>query len=382
MTELVIQSRGDSPAAALVEEGRLMAYFPLGRQPDLSPEAILLGRAGRVIKNLEALFVSLPGEQSGYLPFHDIPGGELPRSGELLLVQVKKPPQGDKAASLTMDIGLPGRYALLLPRGRRAHASARLQGEDKKALTALAARLKPQDMGLVLRVTALGVPEAQVAADVQALLADWREIEEKVNSLNGPALVRPAPAPVLRILREEHRPPRRILTDDLKRAAGLSIPVEVMAEPFAHCNIAHQLRQAFARRLILPSGGSLVVDPCEAGTVMDVNTGTTSITGSDLILKTNLEAALEAARLMRVRNLGGIILIDLIDMKREEDRQRVEQTLREALARDPVKTVVHGFTQLGIMEVSRKKTSETLAAQGLVPCPCCGGKGFEEEHQA
>ena len=105
MTELVIQSRGDSPAAALVEEGRLMAYFPLGRQPDLSPEAILLGRAGRVIKNLEALFVSLPGEQSGYLPFHDIPGGELPRSGELLLVQVKKPPQGDKAASLTIMVG-------------------------------------------------------------------------------------------------------------------------------------------------------------------------------------------------------------------------------------------------------------------------------------
>ena len=119
-----------------------------------------------------------------------------------------------------------------------------------------------------------------------------------------------------------------------------------------------------------------MVDPCEAGTVMDVNTGKNSLKGADIILKTNLEAAGEAARLMRLRNLGGIILIDFIDMKDEASRQRVQEALAEALASDPVKTAVHGFTQLGIMELTRKKAAEALKAQTLFTCPHCGGSGY------
>ncbi len=251
-----------------------------------------------------------------------------------------------------------------------------MEKADKLALTRLAVKLRPQGMGLVLRQAAQDAEEAEIQADVDALMATWQAIEEKARAASAPQLLLAAPSPLTHILREEKPLPQRILTDDLKRAQSLGIPAEESADPFALYNVSHQLYLALRRRVYLPSGGTLVIDPCEAGTVMDVNTGKNSLKGADIILKTNLEAASEAARLMRLRNLGGIILIDFIDMKDETSRQRVQDALSEALAHDPVKTVVHGFTQLGIMELTRKKTAEALHAQTLAPCPHCGGSGY------
>ena len=376
MKELLIRSRGDKPAAAITQEGRLIAYFPLTVQADIAPEAVFVGRAGRVLKNLEALFIDLPGGVSGYLPFGEIPGGTRPKGGDLLIVQVKKPPQGNKAAFLTADIALPGRYGMLLPKGQVAHASNRLEKAEKAALTRLAVKLRPQGMGLVLRQAAQGAEETEIRADIAQLLASWEAIEQRGQSASAPRLLLPAPSPLSRILREEKPLPQRVLTDDLKWAEGLGIPAEESADPFALYNVSHQLHQALRRRVYLPSGGTLVIDPCEAGTVMDVNTGKNSLNGADIILKTNLEAASEAARLIRLRQLGGIILIDFIDMKDEASRQRVQEALAEALAHDPVKTVVHGFTQLGLMELTRQKAAEALKAQTLTPCPHCGGSGY------
>lgn len=383
MKELILRSRGEKPAAALTESGRLTAYFPLIPGPDIRPEAVFAGRAGRVLKNLEALFVELPGGESGYLPFGEIPGGERPKGGDLIIVQVKKPPQGSKAAYLTMDIALPGRCAMLLPRGQAAHASGRAEQAEKAALTRLAASLRPQGMGLVMRRAALGAEEAEVRADIARLAAAWQGIEEKAGAAAAPRMLMPAPSVLDRLLREENPRPGRILTDDMKMAEGLGIPAEESSDPFALYNISHQLYLALRRRVYLPSGGTLVIDPCEAGTVMDVNTGKNSLKGQDIALRTNLEAAAEAARLIRLRALGGIILIDFIDMKTDAERSRVQEALKEALAADPVKTVVHGFTPLGILELTRKKAADALHAQTLSPCPHCGGAGFTQgEHTA
>ncbi|MDD4080665.1 MAG: ribonuclease E/G [Eubacteriales bacterium] len=376
MKELVIRTQGGKHAAALTDSGKLTAYFPLSPQPLVSPEAVLLGKAGRVLKNLEALFVTLPGGASGFLPFGEIPGGERPKGGDALIVQVKKPPQGSKAAFLTMDIALPGRLALLLPESRAAHASTRLEGAQKASLTRTAARLKPEGMGLVLRAAAISASEDNILADIKSLKDTWQGVKEKARTSPAPALLLPAPNTLARILREEREAPLRVLTDDVKAAQGLGIPVETSPDPFALYNIPHQLRQALKRRVYLPSGGTLVIDPCEAGTVMDVNTGCNSLKGQDIILKTNLEAAREAARLIRLRGLGGIVLIDFIDMKADDHRERVLQAFEEAVKDDPVKTVAHGFTQLGILEVTRKKAAQALHAQTLSPCPVCGGTGF------
>ena len=376
MRELVIRSKGGAPAAALTEGGKLIAYFPLEEAARPAPEALYLGRAGRVLKNLEALFVSLPEGMSGYLPFDEIPDGHRPRGGEDFLVQVKKPPQGNKSAFLTADIALPGRRAVLLPRGNAAHATSRLSGEEKAGLAGLAARLKPPGMGLVLREAARGVPEADLREEIAALKAQWETVAEKARHLSAPALVMPPPAPIERILREQRTLPVRVLSDDPKLAESLGIPAEESGDPFALYSITHQLRQALKRRVYLPSGGTLVIDPCEAGTVMDVNTGKNSLKGQDIILRTNLEAAREAARLIRLRSLGGMILIDFIDMKSDEERLRVREALEEALEDDPVKTAVHGFTRLGILEMTRRKADGALPAQTLSPCPACGGTGY------
>ena len=382
MKELLIRSQGGKPAAALTDGGKLVAYFPLSPQPFISPEALFLGKAGRVLKNLEAMFVSLPGGTAGFLPFGEMPGGQRPGGGDSLIVQVKKPPQGKKAAFLTMDIALPGRLAVLLPEGKVAHASTRLEGVEKSALTRTAARLKPEGMGLVLRAAALNAEEKDILADIKVLQNTWQDIRQKAQTGPAPALLLPAPDPLARLLREEREAPSRILSDDLRAAQSLGIHVESSPDPFALYNIPHQLRQALKRRVYLPSGGTLVIDPCEAGTVIDVNTGRNSVRGQDIILKTNLEAAREAARIIRLRGVGGIVLIDFIDMKTEGHRERVLAAFEEAVKDDPVKTVAHGFTQLGILEATRKKAMPALQAQTLTPCSVCGGsgyKGFSEE---
>ncbi|MDD3109226.1 MAG: ribonuclease E/G [Eubacteriales bacterium] len=382
MKELLIRSQGGKPAAALTDGGKLVAYFPLSPQPFISPEALFLGKAGRVLKNLEAMFVSLPGGTAGFLPFGEMPGGQRPGGGDSLIVQVKKPPQGKKAAFLTMDIALPGRLAVLLPESKVAHASTRLEGVEKSALTRTAARLKPEGMGLVLRAAALNAEEKDILADIKVLQNTWQDIRQKAQTGPAPALLLPAPDPLARLLREEREAPSRILSDDLRAAQSLGIHVESSPDPFALYNIPHQLRQALKRRVYLPSGGTLVIDPCEAGTVIDVNTGRNSVRGQDIILKTNLEAAREAARIIRLRGVGGIVLIDFIDMKTEGHRERVLAAFEEAVKDDPVKTVAHGFTQLGILEATRKKAMPALQAQTLTPCSVCGGsgyKGFSEE---
>jgi len=380
--ELLIRSQGGKPAAALTDGGKLVAYFPLSPQPFISPEALFLGKAGRVLKNLEAMFVSLPGGTAGFLPFGEMPGGQRPGGGDSLIVQVKKPPQGKKAAFLTMDIALPGRLAVLLPESKVAHASTRLEGVEKSALTRTAARLKPEGMGLVLRAAALNAEEKDILADIKVLQNTWQDIRQKAQTGPAPALLLPAPDPLARLLREEREAPSRILSDDLRAAQSLGIHVESSPDPFALYNIPHQLRQALKRRVYLPSGGTLVIDPCEAGTVIDVNTGRNSVRGQDIILKTNLEAAREAARIIRLRGVGGIVLIDFIDMKTEGHRERVLAAFEEAVKDDPVKTVAHGFTQLGILEATRKKAMPALQAQTLTSCSVCGGsgyKGFSEE---
>jgi len=380
--ELLIRSQGGKPAAALTDGGKLVAYFPLSPQPFISPEALFLGKAGRVLKNLEAMFVSLPGGTAGFLPFGEMPGGQRPGGGDSLIVQVKKPPQGKKAAFLTMDIALPGRLAVLLPESKVAHASTRLEGVEKSALTRTAARLKPEGMGLVLRAAALNAEEKDILADIEVLQNTWQDIRQKAQTGPAPALLLPAPDPLARLLREEREAPSRILSDDLRAAQSLGIHVESSPDPFVLYNIPHQLRQALKRRVYLPSGGTLVIDPCEAGTVIDVNTGRNSVRGQDIILKTNLEAAREAARIIRLRGVGGIVLIDFIDMKTEGHRERVLAAFEEAVKDDPVKTVAHGFTQLGILEATRKKAMPALQAQTLTPCSVCGGsgyKGFSEE---
>ncbi len=381
MSLLLVEVQGAEREIALLEDNRLVDYHRSADAGSIRPEEIYIGRVSRVMKILQAAFVRLADKVDGFLPFAQIPAGNIPQPGDSLLVQVKKPPLPGKAAYLTMDISLTGTLAILTPCRPGSRVSRRVGGEeDRRRLLRLARQLVPQDMSLVLREDSLHAGEDALRTEVAQLLARWQDIGERAAHLSPPAVVEQAPDALQRLLRDLHEVPERVLTNDPAALGDIGLPVTQAAHPMQLHEVHHKLQRALRRKVQLKSGASLVIDPCEAMTVIDVNTAQ-NIEGKNrdrALLKTNLEAAGEIARLLRLRRMGGIILIDFIDMVSSQDREEVLAALRDALSRDPVKTVVHGFTQLGLVEMTRKKADEPLASERLIPCPRCRGTGFAQ----
>lgn len=363
MTELLLCTRGEKPRAALTRDRRLLEYMELEAPCAVSPETVLLGRAGRVMKSLGAMFVQLPEGREGFLPFSEMAADAQPQPGDAMVVQVKKPPLGNKAAYLSMDVSLVGRLAMLLPLGGAAHASRR--AGDPAALGALAGQLRPEGMGLVLRANAEGASRQDILSEISLHLAAWGDILAKSRNLRAPAVLREAPGALARLLRDVQDMPQRTVTDDEKAAAALGVPLVMSDDPFALYGVEGQLYQALRRRVYLPSGGTLVLDPCEAATLIDVNTAGDTRKAGDLILRTNLEAAAEIARLLRLRRIGGVILIDFIGMKEKDQQDAVLSKLKEALRGDRVVSEVLGFTRLGLVEMTRRKGETPIPAQRL-----------------
>ncbi len=378
MSDLLVERHGNRTELALLEDGELVAYSAADVSAGAQPEAVYLGRVGRVMPSLNAAFVRLSAQEEGFLPFDEMRGEEKPRPGASVLVQVKKAAARGKAAYLTQDIALAGRYAVLLPFSQGSHVSARTGDDtDRKRLIQLAARLAPAGMALVMRSNALEAEEAKLQAEIARLAQNFAAIQEKAEVTSAPALLKTAQNSVTGMLRDLAEPPARILTNDAASVPDTGIPVETAPNPFLLYRVRDSLSKALRRRVHLKSGAELVIDPCEAMTVFDVNTAqaTQDRNKARTILTANLEAVQEAARLMRLRNISGIVVMDLIDMDSGEDREAVLSALREALKRDPVKTVVHGFTALGLLEMTRRKTTESLKAERLKPCRACGGSG-------
>ena len=373
MKELLLRTLGGTPALALTKDRRLLEYWNLDEDLAFKAGAVYLGRAGRVMKSLQALFVTLAPGVEGFLPFDELAGAPRPEPGEALLVQVKKPPQGGKAAYLTCDIALPGRYAMLLPRGSHAAASKRVP--DKQAMKQLARRLCPEGMGLVLRASAAAAEKEAIAAEIARLKTGWQDLLDRAGRAMAPALLTPAPGILARLLRDERELPEQVITDDERAARGLGLPTRVHPDPFGLYGVEQQLHQALRRVVRLPSGGQLVLDPCEAALMIDVNTAQDGKKAGDLMLRTNLEAAGEIARLLRLRRAGGIILIDFIGMDTEAQRAVVQSALEEALKEDRITSEVLGFTRLGLMEMTRKKAEPRLLAQRLAE----NDRGMEED---
>ena len=356
---LLIEHSDGRTEFALMRDRDLLAFFR--EQPGkVEAEQIYLGKVDRMVKGVEAAFVKLGGETTGFLPYSEC--RERPRSGEKLLLQVKRPPVGEKAAYLTADLALAGRYVLLTPLTARCAVSNRIEDPAvKNALRGLALRLAPPGMGLVMRAESAGVPEADVAAEIQALRGDYESILVRAARMDAPGLVKGRGDLFSRLLRDEQGGVDEILTDRPGALPPVSLPVTACESPFALYNARDKLEKSLQRKVWLPCGGYLVIDPTEAMTVIDVNSGkfTGKKSGAEsTFLQLNREAAREIARLLRLRGVGGIVIIDFVDMESDESRAAVAQALRDALRDDPVKTVIHGFTALGLMELTRKKSGE------------------------
>ena len=328
---------------AVSEDGRLTEYIP-GRG-DGGAGQILFGRVDRMMPSLEAAFVDVGRARDGFLPLKEasrtFTDGPV-RSGDRVMVQIRREENGGKGVLLSRDLSIPGAYVILMPKNRHIGISARIKDEkERERLTEMGRRLSGGEFGLVMREAAGMAAEEEVRAELEDLIETWRRIQRgDIPSCTAEEeLIRDyGPRGISRIARNEP------LNADLTR----------------------QLREAESRTVRMPRGGNLVIDRCEAMTVIDVNSASDA-SGSgrrETALRTNLDACREIMIQTRLRNLGGILILDLIDMEEEEDRRTVRDALEECFRADRMKTVIHGYTSLGLMEMTRKRSRSPWAAAG------------------
>ncbi len=376
------------------------------------------GRVQRVMPGMQAAFVDIGLERAAFLHAADIvrptpvgngegeeaalppaptrPIAELLREGQEIIVQVVKDPIGTKGARLTTQLSIPSRYLVLLPRNRVVGVSARIEDEfERQRLKAIVSQLTPPDIGhgYIIRTNAEGQPEEQLAEDVAYLSRAWALIEESSRTARVGERVYEDLSLPLRAVRdlmrrdvEKVKVDSRETCDRLRAFAaqympGLDEKIEHYggARPiFDLYGVEDEIQRALDKQVPLKSGGYLVIDQTEAMTTVDINTG--SFLGQrnleETVYRTNLEAAQSVARQLRLRNLGGIIIIDFIDMTDAEHKRQVLRQLEKALARDHAKTTVYDFSPLGLVEMTRKRTTESLERQLSEPCHECGGRGM------
>ncbi|WP_334134298.1 Rne/Rng family ribonuclease, partial [Tepidimonas sp.] len=362
----------------------------------------------RVEPSLEACFVDYGEERHGFLPFKEISRqyfqGNVPPSqariqdvikeGQDLLVQVEKEERGNKGAALTTFISLAGRYVVLMPNNPRGGGvSRRIEGDDRAELKATLDKLEyPSGMSIIARTAGIGREAAELQWDLNYLLKLWNAIEGAAKSLTKPELIYQESTLVIRAIRDYFNSDiGEILidTDDIfEQAKGFMshvMPEYVNrvkryrdnAPLFSRFQIEHQIETAYSRTVTLPSGGAIVIDQTEALVAIDVNSAR-AIKGGDIeetALRTNLEAADEVARQARLRDLGGLIVIDFIDMEDSKNRREVENRLREALRQDRARVQFAPISKFGLLEMSRQRLRPTLSEGASIPCPRCGGSG-------
>jgi len=403
MKELLIKIDNEETAVALLENGVLMEiYFERSKDGHLLG-GIYKGVVQNVLPGMQAAFVDIGLPKNAFLYVEDIlpPSSgergehkinELVKVGQELFLQIIKEPVGSKGACVTANPSLPGRFLVLLPGGNYLAVSRRINDEDEvKRLKELVAEFLPAGMGAIIRTAAKSVTRDEVALEVKTLVKQWKRIQGKAATSCAPALIHRDLDLVQRIIRDLN------LTEDTKIIADsvetheriLDIIPESMSDLCVHTfsgvrddlfsvhMVDHQIEQALYRKVWLKSGGYLIIDQMEALTVIDVNTG--KFVGShdlaETVLKTNLEAVTEIARQLRLRNLGGIIIVDFIDMDNNADKENLLAALNEITQKDHTRVIVLGMTQLGLVEMTRKKIGQELSRSLEKECPFCHGKG-------
>lgn len=407
--EMVVRQIGDRIQIAVIEDNVMVEHY-VNRNSNVSYVGnVYLGRVQNVLPSMEAAFVDIGKGRNAVLYAGEVNWDAAgisesePRkiemvlkTGQPVLVQVTKDPIGQKGARLTSQISLPGRYVVFVPGGGMSGISKRLPESERTRLKAILKTLIPEEAGVIVRTAAEGVSEVELTADVERLKAQWEDIYQKsVNpNFHAPALLLSEPDLAVRVIRDIFNEDFRKLIiqgneawEEITSYLG-SIAPELMpkiekyagaGDLFADYRVEEQLAKAFDRKVYLPSGGSLVIDRTEAMVVIDVNTGKFIGKGGNLeetVTKNNLEAAEEIARQLRLRDLGGIVVIDFIDMVLESNRDAVLRRLIECLGRDRTKHQVAEVTSLGLVQMTRKRVGQGLIEAFSTTCDSCNGRGI------
>ena len=403
MKQLIVSSDPRESRVAVYEGNRLAELFVERRSRRSLVGDIYRARVENVLAGMDAAFVDIGLNKNGFLYVDEVQLPEetdarprkitqLLRAGQEITVQVLKDPMGTKGARLTTQLSLAGRYLVFLPGGSLCGVSRRLPDAERMRLRALCRDLKPDDAGVIIRTAAEGVSDKAIARDLKFLTKLWQTVERRLESTTAPGIVYSEAELPLRLVRDMFTEDfSQILVDDedlMKRMVGLlhaTAPeladrVELYkgrTPLFESHGVEAEVRAALKRRVDLPSGGYLVIDKAEALTVIDVNTG--RYVGKkfleDTILKTNLEACAEVVRQLRIRDVGGIIVIDFIDLSTRESREQVLASLEAELAKDRTKTYVVELSPLGLVEMTRQNITDGLRGIMTDTCPTCRGEG-------
>ncbi|MFG1698888.1 ribonuclease E/G [Nonomuraea sp. NPDC049309] len=404
---MVVRRQGDRTQIAVLEDGVLVEHYVNREASQSYVGNVYLGKVQNVLPSMEAAFVDIGKGRNAVLYAGEVNfdtaglEGQPKRiesalkSGQSVLVQVTKDPIGHKGARLTSQISLPGRYLVYVPDGSMTGISRKLPDKERSRLKSILKKVMPENAGVIVRTAAEGASEEELARDVARLSAQWENIQKKAKSASPPELLSAEPDLTIRVVRDVFNEDFTNLVvqgDDAwdtvdeyvkyvapHLAERLSKWDIEQGDVFEHYRIDEQLAKALERKVWLPSGGSLVIDRTEAMTVVDVNTGKFTGQGGNLeetVTRNNLEAAEEIVRQLRLRDIGGIIVIDFIDMVLESNRDLVLRRLLECLARDRTKHQVAEVTSLGLVQMTRKRVGQGLLEAFSTPCECCNGRGL------
>ncbi|PFG20120.1 Rne/Rng family ribonuclease [Serinibacter salmoneus] len=405
---MVVRQRENMTQIAVLEDGVLVEHYVAQAKQTTMVGNVYLGRVQNVLPSMEAAFVDLGRGRNAVLYAGEVNweaaglDGQPRRieqalkSGDQVLVQVTKDPIGHKGARLTSQITLAGRYLVLVPSGAMTGISRKLPDNERARLKKLLKEIVPEGQGVIVRTAAEGASEDELRRDVERLTSEWESIQAKASGKGkkAPLLLKSEPELALRVVRDVFNEDFASLTvageeawatiseylgsvapDLAERLTKWAGPGDV----FASTRIDEQLAKGMDRKVYLPSGGSLVIDRTEAMTVVDVNTGKFTGSGGTLeetVTKNNLEAAEEIVRQLRLRDIGGIIVVDFIDMVLESNRDLVLRRLIECLARDRTRHQVAEVTSLGLVQMTRKRVGQGLVEAFSTPCEHCKGRGF------
>ncbi|HLV49040.1 MAG TPA: ribonuclease G [Aliidiomarina sp.] len=409
--EVLVNVTPSETRVAIVENGILQEIHIEREERRGLVGNVYVGKVSRVLPGMQAAFVDIGLEKAAFLHASDIftkvvpneePSrepvaakeiGQLVRQGQYIMVQVVKDPLGTKGARLTTEITIPSRYLVLMPRSEHVGVSQRIETEaERDRLRSIAADYSDSDVGFIVRTAAEKTTEEELAQDAKFLRRLWAKIQERRKKKSKGGVLYEDLNLAARVLRdmvgltvERVRVDSRLAFQDLSEFVEEFIPELVSKlevydgeRPiFDLFDVENEIQRALDRHVPLKSGGSLIIDQTEAMTTIDINTG--GFVGhrnlADTIFNTNIEATQSIARQLKLRNLGGIIIVDFIDMQNEDHRRRVLHSLEQALSKDRARTTISGFTSLGLVEVTRKRTRESLEHVLSSECPVCRGRG-------
>ncbi len=410
---MVVRESTDRTQIAVLEDNVVVEHYVARSEESSLIGNVYLGRVQNVLPSMEAAFVDIGRGRNAVLYSGEVDwdaaaegGATGPRrielalkTGDTVLVQVTKDPVGHKGARLTSQISLPGRYLVFVPGGAMNGISRKLPDKERARLKAILKQVLPESAGVIVRTAAEGATEEQLTNDVERLQKQWQEISAQAEKAQAPALLHSEPDLLVKIIRDVFNEDfQKIVISGSHAATTIEKYLSQVApdlisrmehysgdaDPFVEYRVNEGIAKALDRKVWLPSGGSLVIDRTEAMTVVDVNTGKFVGSGGNLeetVTKNNLEAAEEIVRQLRLRDIGGIIVVDFIDMVLESNRDLVLQRLMECLGRDRTKHQVAEVTSLGLVQMTRKKLGLGLLETFSETCEVCQGRGLVVHHE-